>query len=102
MKYLRRTLPEWLLFSCFFFISLFSQAQSSTNSPYSRFGIGDLQSQSFIKQKGMGGSGYAYSGIYNINITNPASLTSLYLTTFEIGVSGNSTHYITTGQDQKS
>jgi hypothetical protein len=101
MKYLRRTLPEWLLFSLFLF-SLDASAQSSTNSPYSRFGIGDIQSQSFVRQKGMGGTGIGYSSLYNINLNNPASLTSLYLTTFEIGVSGNYTQYQTSGRDQTS
>ena len=95
-------MPEWLLFSCFLFSSLITSAQTSTNSPYSRFGIGDLQSQAFIRQKAMGGTGIAYSSVYSINAANPASLTSLYLTTFEIGVSGNSTHYKTPGQDQNS
>src|SRR4030095_11334448 len=99
MKYLKRTLPEWLIFSFFLLFVQFSSAQS-TQSPYSRFGIGELQSQSFIRSKGMGGTGYGYSSPFHINFSNPASLASLYLTTFEIGVTGNSTLYETSGMTE--
>jgi len=50
----------------------------------------------------MGGSGIASSSLYNINLNNPASLSSLYLTTFEVGVSGNYTQYQSSGREQSS
>ncbi len=63
-------------------ISVWSYAtvQAQDNSPYSRYGLGDLFSGQNIVNKGMGGFAAAYSdyGIvgapFNINMVNPASL----------------------------
>lgn len=85
-----------------FSVSVFSFAQTGTNSPYSRFGVGDLQPASYIKNRGMGGTSIAYSGLYSTNIVNPASLTSIYLTTFEIGLKANLTSIETNQLKQKS
>ena len=43
-------------------------AQNQTNSPYSRFGIGDLQSNILSEYAAMGGTSI---GSYNPNIINP-------------------------------
>jgi hypothetical protein len=60
-------------------------AQTTTSSPYSRYGIGDLQFGGFVKNLGMGGLSYGVRSPFNINISNPASYTDLALTTFELG-----------------
>ena len=58
-------------------------AFSQDNSPYSRYGMGDLVNTQNIVNKGMGGIGAAYSdyGIvgapFSINLLNPASLGNL-------------------------
>lgn len=102
MKYSKRIWAEGLILWLFLSFSLFSYAQTSTNSPYSRYGIGDLQSQNFLKNKGMGGCSRAFSSPYNINFVNPASLSSLLLTTFEIAVAGNVTNFESGQRTQKS
>src|SRR5437762_2590918 len=101
MKYSRKIWTEGLLLFLFLFFPYLSSAQS-TNSPYSRFGIGDIQSQSFLKNKGMGGTSRAFSSPFNINFVNPASLSSLLLTTFEIAVAGNVTEFESGSLKQQS
>ncbi len=55
-------------------------------SPYSRFGLGEVSRPAFIAAKGMGGLGAAYRDPLHINMVNPASYSSLALTTFEGGL----------------
>lgn len=49
----------------------FASAQS--NSPYSRYGLGDLFPQNNVTTRGMGGITAGYSDPYSINFNNPAS-----------------------------
>lgn len=53
----------------FFSHSLFAQ----DNSPYSRYGIGDLMPPSNISSRGIGGISAGYSDLFSINFNNPAS-----------------------------
>ncbi|RYE11805.1 MAG: hypothetical protein EOP44_00405 [Sphingobacteriaceae bacterium] len=73
----------------FFIFSAFSaSAQSTSSSPYSRFGLGLLQQQSLPQNLGMGGiaAGVRTVGGYNnINMLNPASYSAIGLTTIDIG-----------------
>ena len=67
----------------FFFLSFFSSKLfAQSNSPYSRFGIGDLSSQTNVVGRGLGGISAAYSDWYSINFNNPASY-SRFLTSQE-------------------
>ncbi|HWJ90708.1 MAG TPA: hypothetical protein VNR87_06330 [Flavisolibacter sp.] len=43
------------------------------NSPYSRYGLGDMANQSNITSRGMGGISAGYADILSINFNNPAS-----------------------------
>jgi hypothetical protein len=65
-------------------------AQRFTDSPYSRFGIGQIQQKSFAQANALGGSHIALKNDtllpLFINVANPASYSSLLLTTFEAGV----------------
>ena len=62
------------LFRLFFlFFSYGVLAQNISNSPYSRFGVGDLQSNSSAVYSSMGGVGIAINNPRSINIKNPAS-----------------------------
>ena len=63
-------------------------AQDNTSSPYSLYGIGDIEPLGYSKIKGMGGAGYALSSDYFLNNTNPASYNGIdsLTTLFEIGV----------------
>ena len=69
-----------------------SLAQSSnSSSPYSRYGIGDLQGKGFAQGFAMGGSHIAFQNdttqyLYYINSGNPASYSNLRLTSAELGL----------------
>ncbi len=62
-------------------------AQTNGNSPYSRYGIGDLVDENFLHLRNMGSLGSSYVDGHHINIVNPASLASLRATAFDIGMS---------------
>lgn len=51
----------------------FLHAQQHLSEPYSRFGLGELQSRSSASVKGMGTTGYAFGEATTINTLNPAS-----------------------------
>lgn len=59
-------------------------AQSLTNSPYSRFGVGDIQSINSVRNQSMGGIRYGSSHSYSINTGNPASYRRLAFSTLDI------------------
>jgi len=59
-----------------FFAGMVS-GQNNTNSPYSVFGIGELEYTGGGRNMGMGGSGIALRSELYINSTNPASLTAI-------------------------
>lgn len=59
--------------------------QPKSNSPYSRFGMGDPASLPFAGQNAMGGLGAAYNDPYFMNMVNPAALGYLNTTDLEIG-----------------
>ncbi len=70
-----------------------SQAQTNaiqpkSNSPYSRFGLGDLNDQYFAASGGMAGLSAAFYDASHINLLNPASLAQLQATAFEVGMFG--------------
>ena len=69
-------------------LSVQSFAQTITSSPYSRFGLGELQQTNTVVSIAMGGinNGLRLDNI--INSQNPASYNSVNLTTFDFGVSG--------------
>ncbi|MEO8760981.1 MAG: hypothetical protein ABI388_06890 [Bacteroidia bacterium] len=84
------------------FIGLFfpfsAQAQTSTSSPYSRYGIGSLEPAGLAASTAMGG---CYTAFQNdtliplfINPGNPASYSTNRITTFEIGGRASSTNFI--------
>jgi hypothetical protein len=82
-----------------------SQSTATTSSPYSQFGIGNLDQMALPQTLGMGGLGAAinnFSGYYNLNPVNPASYGSLHLTVIDIGIYGSSTSLSQTGQPSQS
>lgn len=58
---------------------------SQENSPYSRYGLGDIVPNSNIASRGMGGIAAGISDYSNNNFTNPASYSNLKATIFDIG-----------------
>ena len=66
----------------YLFLAHFLCAQQTTSSPYSRFGLGDLQSQFSPVFNSLGGGGYAISNSKIINPYSPASYTSFESNSF--------------------
>lgn len=56
------------------------------NSPYSRFGLGDVLPGQNIVNRAMGGISATYYDPVTVNFTNPASYARLKYTTFDVGV----------------
>lgn len=73
----------------FLSLSSISFAQILTSSPYSRYGLGEINLQTFATPAGMGGSFIAYHqdtiAPFFINSANPAGLAGIRLSTFELG-----------------
>lgn len=97
----------------------FAYSQSSDISPYSRYGIGDLQSQSSVLNFAMGGTGIAYhndaDAPFFINLKNPASYAygfiplydstgtaGLKMVAFEAGLQDNVINLSSAGQTASS
>ncbi len=72
-----------------FFLSLFTYLYSFSqeNSPFSRYGVGDIYPQQNIASRGMGGITAAVSDPQFINTVNPASYGYLNLVTYDFGLS---------------
>lgn len=69
-------------------------AQVTIQSPYSKFGLGNLRGASLPQFRGMGGIATAVNspnGYSNINVVNPASYAGISLTTVDAGMSGSMT-----------
>jgi hypothetical protein len=67
------------------FVSIVSYSQE--NSPFSRYGIGDIYPQQSIATRGMGGISAAFTSPQAINTINPASYGAINLVTYDFGVS---------------
>ena len=65
-------------------------AQNNTNSPYTRFGYGELADRSFGAGRAMGGVGFGLRSSKQINPMNPASYSCMDSLTFlfDFGASG--------------
>lgn len=70
----------------FFALSHVLNAQKGTYSPYSAYGLGELQSAATIEQRAMGGLGAAIHSPDRLNFINPASYSFDTITTFEAGI----------------
>jgi hypothetical protein len=89
-----KALP-FLILTLFFFAHGFVKAQNASVSPYSRYGLGEIPFGAFAKNNGMGGLGIGLRPVFNINPVNPASYSSMMLTTFEIGAEASLTRFST-------
>jgi hypothetical protein len=76
-------------------VLLFAQFNNNTTSPYSRFGLGDLQYYSFGRTTAMGGATLASRNSQQINVSNPGSYTAIDSLgfMFEFGVVGKFASY---------
>src|SRR6478735_3947310 len=73
-------------FFCVIFLLISLITYSQENSPFSRYGIGDIYPQQSIASRGMGGFSAAYANSQAINTINPASYGSLGLVTYDFAL----------------
>lgn len=71
----------WRLAFCVLLMSSFSGSFAQDNSPYSRYGIGDLSPSTNILNRGMGSISAAYSDLLSVNFNNPASYSKFFALT---------------------
>jgi hypothetical protein len=72
--------------------TFFSLAQPANNSPYARYGLGNLNNGVNVRSAGLGGLSIAMredSIPYLVNFLNPASYTALGFTAFDLGLYAN-------------
>nr|WP_315139933.1 aromatic hydrocarbon degradation protein [uncultured Flavobacterium sp.] len=74
----------------FVFVTLSSQSQSISSSPYSLYGLGSLYDSDFGSIPAIGSSGIALPSEQFINNLNPASLAFMYKNHFLFDVGGKS------------
>ena len=87
MRLVRSIINRHLFLVSFFLTALsVSQTHAQENSPYSRYGLGDLIPAQNILSRSMGGLSAAYSDYQAVNFSNPASYTGLKITTLDIGL----------------
>ena len=75
--------------------SLSVNAQVTTQSPYSKYGIGNLKGELLPQFRAMGGISTAINkptGYNNINMQNPASYAGITMTTIDVGLGGTFTN----------
>lgn len=71
-----------VIFGILLFTQLSLIAQNNTNSPYTRYGYGELADRSFGAGRAMGGIGFGLRSPKQINPLNPASYSSMDSLTF--------------------
>lgn len=87
-----------ITFLLVFFLSIIGiKAQVNTSSPYSRFGIGEIENSSLGRTKGMGGISSGIRLPFEINTYNPASYTAVpsKVFLFQVGIKSKRTDFIT-------
>ena len=74
-------------------------AENGMNSPYTRYGFGQLSSMSVGANKGIGGTGIGLQNSSQINLLNPASYAAVDTLTFlmDIGASLHNTNFAESG-----
>ena len=75
-----------VLTTLFTLITIVAVAQPKMNSPYTRYGLGDLAPRHLAVQTGRGGLTTAFNDPFHLNLANPASFAYLRTTTLETGL----------------
>lgn len=77
------------------FLSSFGNlcSQNLNNSPYARYGLGDLSFSAFPHMNGLGMTAVAYADSHTVNPLNPASLLAQRFTVLEMGMFASRTNF---------
>ncbi len=70
-----------------FLLSITFYATAQENSPFSRYGLGDIYPSQNIINRALGGIGSTYVNGQSINLGNPASYSELKIVTYDLGIS---------------
>ncbi|MBQ2351908.1 MAG: hypothetical protein II394_06815, partial [Bacteroidales bacterium] len=70
------------LLACLLAVTAFSFSQGHVGSPYSRYGIGDVNANAQARNSSMGGVGYATPFMYDVNYKSPAGIGDIDTLTF--------------------
>jgi hypothetical protein len=101
---MNRSMRNLLVFITVFQFAFSVFSQSVTTSPYSRYGIGEINDKGYAQSFSMAGLGTAIQNDtltpFNINLSNPASFPYTRLTTFETGLTSNTSKLTSPGQTQ--
>lgn len=73
------------LLGLLFIVVISLPAIAQENSPYSRYGLGDLVPHRNMLSRSMGGISTGYSDFQSLNLSNPAALGKLTSTIFDLG-----------------
>ena len=76
-------------------------AQNITKSPYSRFGVGEMQPGGFAQQRLMGGTAMSHYDTSDYTILNPATYANMKLTVVQTGLSGANATFSNRYQSQQ-
>ena len=84
-----------------FLLSFESIGQVNTSSPYSRFGIGEIENQTLGRTASMGGISSGLRLPFEINMNNPASYSAIprNIFLFQVGLQSQRTDYITNNSE---
>ncbi len=95
-----------LILSCFVLLFFLQNtfAQNNTNSPYTRFGYGNINDNAAGERRAMGGVSIASRSNKTINTVNPASYTAVDSMTFmfDLGVSAFGTYFTDHTSDKRT
>ncbi len=76
-------------------------SQENTASPYSYYGLGEIKFKGTHEAKAMGGLAITGDSL-TINLNNPASYSSLFITTFSVGGTSTFNNLKTSSQEEKA
>jgi hypothetical protein len=87
-----------------FFLLAAAYSQTRVSSPYTRYGIGDLLNNKYIRNISMGGTSFGFRSPNSVNYSNPASYTAFDTLSFvfETGVNSSFTQMQSSTQKQLS
>lgn len=72
------------------FLAVFNTITAQENSPFSRYGLGDIYPSKNIINRSMGGVHTVDSNATSVNFNNPATYSDFYLVTYDIGITVDS------------
>lgn len=85
-----------LLFVCIsLFFSTLTFSQNNTNSPYTRFGLGNVSDNANSARRALGGTSIGFRSAKEINTVNPASYSAVDTLSFmfDVGLSAMYSHF---------